>query len=110
MLSWAGGWRRGYISPLRGIVSPLLLRGGGHIKICGWGGKASLPKIIFLQWSLKLDQAASTIFTQLAVQGVNSNSGCFPPQLTTEATSSRQRHAGILHRGNRTKVALGPRQ
>lgn len=34
---------------------------------------------LFLQFEaggLKLDQAASTIFTQLTVQGVNSNPGC----------------------------------
>lgn len=76
-----------------------------------WVGRKifSSKNNLFLQWGLKLDQAASAIFTQLAVQGVNSNSGCFFPQLTTESTSLRQKHSGVLHRGNRTKVALGPR-
>lgn len=41
VLSWAGGQRKGYFSPLRGIVSPLLPPGGDHFQICGWGGKSS---------------------------------------------------------------------
>lgn len=44
-----------------------------------WVGRKifSSKNNVFLQWGLKLDQAARAIFTQLAVQGVNSNGGCF---------------------------------
>lgn len=57
----------------------LFFRRSDHFQICGWKRKIfSSQNNLFLKFEaggLKLDQAASTIYTQLTVQGINSNSG-----------------------------------